>query len=73
MPDMDGVQFIESLQWEDPRFLGIPIVLTTAEREGSDLLEAARALGVAAVVHKPWKPQDLRDTIRSVVTAHRPA
>jgi CheY-like chemotaxis protein len=71
MPDMDGVQFMEALQWEGPRFRSIPIVLTTAEPEGSDLLRRARELGVTAVVHKPWKPKDLRETVQTVLGAER--
>lgn len=70
MPDMDGVEFIRAVRRTDA--LGkIPVVLTTAEPEDSDLMQQAKALGVAAIVRKPWKPQELRDVVQSVL--HKPA
>jgi CheY-like chemotaxis protein len=69
MPDMDGVEFIRAVR-SNSTISRIPIVLTTAEPEGSDLMFQAKALGVAAVVRKPWKPQELRDVVRSVL--HKP-
>ena len=70
MPDMDGVEFIRAVRSTDA--LGkIPVVLTTAEPEDSDLMQQAKALGVAAIVRKPWKPQELRDVVQSVL--HKPA
>jgi two-component system, sensor histidine kinase len=69
MPDMNGVEFIRAVRKND--VLGrIPIVLTTAEPEGSDLMRQAEALGVAAIVRKPWKPQELRIVVYSVL--HKP-
>jgi CheY-like chemotaxis protein len=66
MPDMDGVEFIREVR---SARVGsqIPIVLTTAELEDSVLMIQARALGVAAVVRKPWKPHDLRDLVQTIV------
>ena len=66
MPDMDGVAFIRALRAE-ARFSRIPIVLTTVEPNTSDLLKQATALGVAAVVKKPWRPQELRAVVESVL------
>jgi CheY-like chemotaxis protein len=66
MPDMDGVEFIRVVR--NHRGLArIPIVLTTAEPEDSDLMRQAKALGVSAIVHKPWKPQELREIVQSVL------
>ena len=66
MPDMDGVEFLRAVR--NIKVLGrIPIVLTTAEPEDSDLMRQAEALGVAAIVRKPWKPQDLRGVVHSVL------
>ena len=69
MPDMDGVEFIRALR-RTGRFREIPIILTTVEPDGSELLQEARGLGVAAVVKKPWKPQELRAVVQSVL--HEP-
>jgi two-component system, chemotaxis family, chemotaxis protein CheY len=66
MPDMDGVEFIRAVR-SNRAFAHIPIVLTTAEPAGSDLMTRAQALGVAGVVRKPWKPQELRDVVQNVL------
>jgi hypothetical protein len=41
--------------------------VTTAETEESELMAQARALGVAAVVRKPWSPQALRAVVQKVL------
>ena len=69
MPDMDGVEFIRAVR-RMGRFREIPIILTTVEPDGSELLQEAQGLGVAAVVKKPWKPQELRAVVQSVL--HEP-
>lgn len=69
MPDMDGVDFIRAMRQTD-RFRDIPIVLTTVEPDSSELLREALAQGVAAVVKKPWKPQELRAVVQTVL--HEP-
>ncbi len=69
MPDMDGVDFIRAIRQTD-RFRDIPIVLTTVEPDSSELLREALAQGVAAVVKKPWKPQELRAVVQTVL--HEP-
>lgn len=65
MPDMNGIEFLTEL----PRHRSdhIPVVLTTAEPPDSPMVQQARALGTAAVVHKPWRPNELRDLVRLVV------
>jgi two-component system, sensor histidine kinase len=70
MPGMDGVEFIRAVR-STAVLRKIPVVLTTAEPDDSDLMQQARALGVAAIVRKPWKPQELRDVVHSVL--HKPA
>ena len=62
MPGMNGVEFLREIR-RRPELARLPIVLTTIEAEGSELLEAARELGVTAVVKKPWHPQQLRTLI----------
>ncbi len=66
MPDMNGVEFIRGMR-EQPALQLIPIVLTTAEPDESELLRQAIALGVSAVVKKPWKPKELRAIVESVL------
>jgi CheY-like chemotaxis protein len=70
MPDMNGVEFIKNVQ-RRPLFR-IPIVVVTAESETSELLQEARALGVAAIVKKPWKPQELSNLVQSVLETWHP-
>ena len=70
MPDMDGVEFIRAVK-RTAAFTAIPIVLTTVEADTSDLLQQAKALGVATVVKKPWKPQELRKVVQSVLHGPR--
>jgi CheY-like chemotaxis protein len=65
MPDMNGVDFLAAFNCR--RTILVPVVLTTAESADSPLLAEARALGAAAVVHKPWKPLDLLEVVRNVV------
>jgi two-component system, chemotaxis family, chemotaxis protein CheY len=65
MPGMDGVAFIRAVR-ETPQFRTIPIIVTTSEPESSELLQQARALSVAGVIKKPWKPQELLALVRSV-------
>jgi CheY-like chemotaxis protein len=65
MPDMNGVEFLAALQCR--RAPGIPVILTTAERPDSGLIQEARMRGAAAVVHKPWKPQELQEVVRQVI------
>lgn len=70
MPDMDGVEFIRAIR-KLSLFRDIPIVLTTVEPDSSELLQEAKALGVTAVVKKPWKPQELREVVQSIF--HEPS
>ena len=65
MPDMNGVQFLAALQRRPE--VAPPVVLTTAEPADSPLIREAVTLGVAAVVHKPWKPLELREVVRQLV------
>jgi CheY-like chemotaxis protein len=72
MPGMDGVVFIRAVR-EAPKYREIPIIVTTSEPDSSELLQDARALGVAAVIKKPWKPQELMDLVRSVTGGPQPS
>jgi CheY-like chemotaxis protein len=65
MPGMNGVEFLREAR-RRPELARLPVVLTTIEAEGSELLEAAKRLGVAAVVKKPWHPQQLRTLVDGI-------
>ncbi len=65
MPDMNGVEFLAAMHIRPTS--PIPVVLTTAEAADSPLVQEARAYGPAAVVHKPWKPLELREVVRQIV------
>ena len=69
MPDMNGVEFIEEVKRRAGATGQIPIILTTVEPDGSEMMQRAKTLGVSAIVKKPWKPQDLRDVIQIVTRA----
>jgi two-component system chemotaxis response regulator CheY len=71
MPEMNGVEFIKEVR-RHPRLKAIPIVVVTAEQEESELLKEARALGVSAVVRKPWKPVELKVLVERVVRPKGP-
>jgi CheY-like chemotaxis protein len=66
MPGMNGVEFLREVR-RQARWAQLPIVLTTIEPDGSELLEDAKRLGVTAVVKKPWHPQQLRDLVEAIV------
>jgi CheY-like chemotaxis protein len=65
MPVMDGVQLCDVLK-SDATLKHIPIVLLTASAQREELHEA---LSHGAVTHlsKPFSPQELRDTIKSLL------
>ncbi len=66
MPDMNGVEFIRALRTQAIH-RGTPVILTTAEPDHSELMIQATALGVAAIVKKPWSPQGLRGVVQKVL------
>jgi putative two-component system response regulator len=66
MPDMNGAEFIRAIRGL-PVHGRTPIVLTTAEPDDSGLMQEAMALGVAAVVKKPWTPQKLRQVVQQLL------
>jgi CheY-like chemotaxis protein len=70
MPDMDGVQFIRAMR-EHPVHRVTPVIITTAEADSSPMLAQASALGVAAVVKKPWSPQALKSVVQRVLNTPR--
>jgi CheY-like chemotaxis protein len=70
MPSMNGVEFIRALRQRAPH-RETPVVVATSEKETSELVQDARRLGVAAVVKKPWKPQELATLVQQACAAGR--
>lgn len=57
MPGLDGVAVLEAVR-ADARLRALPVVVVTAAGEQGQV-ERARALGVAAIVTKPFSPKKL--------------
>ncbi len=64
MPGMDGWHF---LRLRKPRWLAVPVVITTALRIGSD--EWAKSLGACALLEKPVEPASLLEKVQRCLTA----
>lgn len=65
MPEMNGFEVIERLREMDEG-RDIPVILLTAA-EDKESLDKAHELGVSACVGKPFKQEDLLETIQSVI------
>ncbi len=57
MPDMDGITTFHALQTH-PQTQAIPVILMTAKTQAADRRQFA-ALGIAAVISKPFKATQL--------------
>ena len=66
LPDMDGVATFQQLQ-SNPATSHIPVVLLTAKVQASDQRRFA-ALGVKAMIAKPFKPAQLAEQLLSALT-----
>ena len=64
MPRLDGFRTVEALR-ADPDTAGIPIVMVSARAQGSDIARGT-ALGVDAYLTKPFEPDELVATVRSL-------
>jgi two-component system, chemotaxis family, chemotaxis protein CheY len=62
MPEMNGVESVEAIR-QRPLHRDTPIVVASSEGENTELGQAIRRLGVAAVVKKLPKPQELAETV----------
>ncbi len=67
MPRLDGFATVARLR-ADPATSHIPIVMVTARAQGSDLARGAE-LGVDAYVTKPFDPDHLTRTVRTLTGA----
>ena len=67
MPRLDGFGTVEALR-ANPETRAIPIVMVSARAQGSDVARG-KALGVDAYITKPFEPEHLVLTVRSLTTA----
>lgn len=65
MPGVDGLELTRRLR-EDPRTRHIPIVMLTARGDLQDRITGIET-GVNAYLTKPFSPQELRSTVRSLL------
>ena len=65
MPVMDGMEFVERLRYTEG-CEDVPVIMVTTESEASQQ-ELARKAGVDAFVTKPFKPDQLKETIRQLL------
>lgn len=67
MPGLDGFATATRLK-ADPSTAHIPIVIVSAQAQGKDLIRGAE-IGVDAYVTKPFDPDELVATVRSLTEA----
>ncbi|MCK0166606.1 response regulator [Jannaschia sp. S6380] len=65
MPGLDGLELLQGLR-TDARTRATPFALITA-RVDTATLQAAEALGMRAVLSKPYTPAQLRDCIEAAI------
>jgi two-component system chemotaxis response regulator CheY len=71
MPDMNGVEFLRALR-QRPLHRDTPVVIATSERDDSPLMDEVRGMGVAAIVKKPWKPQEFASVVAQACAGRSP-
>ncbi|MGB0452941.1 MAG: response regulator [Bacteriovoracaceae bacterium] len=64
MPKMDGIEMVKQLKVK-PERKGIPILIVSAERDKTKVLEAINA-GVSQYILKPYSRKDIISKIQSV-------
>ena len=71
MPDVNGVEVMFTLRQNN---INTPLILITALREDSELYEAAaRCVGAACLIAKPFKREQLLEVVGSIVETTRGA
>ena len=61
MPVMDGFELLRRMR-QDPLYQELPILVVSTESRESKL-EELFALGVSGFIHKPFRPESIRDEI----------
>lgn len=68
MPRMTGIELIETLA-ADPKRSSLPVVVVSSDA-GANFRDQLLALGVRAVLRKPFRPEQVRAIIRGINQAH---
>jgi two-component system chemotaxis response regulator CheY len=65
MPGMDGISFLGAAK-KHPRHRFVPVIMLTTESAGTKM-QAAKAAGAKAWLHKPFDPPALIDAVSRLV------
>ena len=65
MPNMNGIELVERMV-ADTLTAKVPVVMVTTERSEERIRQLER-LGVTAYLNKPFRPEDLAQTVREVL------
>lgn len=65
MPEMDGVEFLRTLQKQTTEATAPVVVVTTEGRE--ERIEEVLGLGAKVWIKKPFKPEEIRKTLMDVL------
>ena len=68
MPNREGLETIKALKQQFPDF---PIIAMSGDSLGVTLLSVARRLGAAAVLPKPFLPEELLEVIKHLLQSKR--
>ena len=61
MPEMNGIELVHCLK-EKPEYANIPVIVITTE-SSTVRIEDLQAEGIQDYLHKPFTPEEFRDTI----------
>lgn len=61
MPEMNGFELVKCLK-ENPEYANIPVIVVTTE-SSTVRIEDLEAEGIKEYLHKPFTPEEFRDTI----------
>ncbi len=65
MPDINGLELINFLR-TTPRYKNTPVIIVSTEKTEKDI-QRGLALGAEAYITKPFKPEELQNTINRVL------
>ena len=65
MPDINGLELINFVK-KDERYKEIPLLIISTEKSDEDK-KRGMAIGANAYITKPFQPQHLQDTVKSLL------